>query len=85
MSVCFLVLTKIKSFFRKNVLGRYRNQDLTLTLPDGKTLKDIKWISVWCRAFSVSVNFVYLIICKIFYTKLIVNFQRDYLEASKPK
>ncbi|XP_063596023.1 protein Skeletor, isoforms B/C-like [Penaeus indicus] len=34
-------------------LGRYRNQDITLTLPDGKTLKDITWISVWCRAFAI--------------------------------
>ncbi|XP_063880815.1 protein Skeletor, isoforms B/C-like [Scylla paramamosain] len=34
-------------------LGLYRNKDVTLTLPEGKTLKDIKWISIWCRAYSI--------------------------------
>ncbi|XP_068237883.1 protein Skeletor, isoforms B/C isoform X1 [Palaemon carinicauda] len=34
-------------------LGRYRNKDVTLTLPDGKTFKDIRWISIWCRAFAI--------------------------------
>lgn len=32
---------------------RYRNKDITLSLPDGKTLRDIKWFSVWCDEFSV--------------------------------
>lgn len=27
------------------VLGKYRNKDITLTLPEGKTLRDIKWFS----------------------------------------
>lgn len=35
------------------VLKRYRNKDITLTLPEGKTLRDIKWFSVWCDEFSV--------------------------------
>lgn len=35
------------------VLKRYRNKDITLTLPEGKTLLDIKWFSVWCDEFSV--------------------------------
>ena len=38
---------------RKEVLGAYTNQDITLTLPDGLTLRDIKWLAVWCRAFEV--------------------------------
>ena len=33
---------------------RYRNKDITLSLPDGKTLKDIKWFSVWCDEFAVN-------------------------------
>ncbi|KAI9580438.1 hypothetical protein GQX74_010846 [Glossina fuscipes] len=28
--------------------------DITLTLPEGKTLKDIKWFSVWCDEFAVN-------------------------------
>ncbi|XP_055923228.1 protein Skeletor, isoforms B/C isoform X2 [Eupeodes corollae] len=33
---------------------RYRNKDITLSLPEGKTLRDIKWFSVWCDEFSVN-------------------------------
>ncbi|KAF2366389.1 DM13 domain [Trinorchestia longiramus] len=39
-------------------LGRYRNKDVTLTLPEGITLKDVKWISVWCRAFAIDFGHV---------------------------
>lgn len=35
------------------VLRRYRNKDITLSLPEGKTLRDIVWFSVWCEDFSV--------------------------------
>ncbi|CRL07149.1 CLUMA_CG020142, isoform A [Clunio marinus] len=35
------------------VLRPYRHKDITLTLPEGKTLRDIKWFSVWCDEFSV--------------------------------
>ncbi|XP_012528511.1 protein Skeletor, isoforms B/C isoform X3 [Monomorium pharaonis] len=37
-----------------NVLKRYRKKDITLTLPEGKTLNNIKWFSVWCDEFSVN-------------------------------
>ncbi|XP_014486776.1 PREDICTED: protein Skeletor, isoforms B/C [Dinoponera quadriceps] len=37
-----------------NVLKRYRKKGVTLTLPDGKTLNNIKWFSVWCDEFSVN-------------------------------
>jgi hypothetical protein len=37
-----------------NVLKSYNNQDLVLTLPDGKTLDDIKWLAVWCRSFAAN-------------------------------
>ncbi|KAH8267320.1 hypothetical protein KR018_006886 [Drosophila ironensis] len=33
---------------------RYRNKDITLSLPEGKTLRDIKWFSVWCDEFAVN-------------------------------
>ncbi|XP_037940918.1 protein Skeletor, isoforms B/C isoform X3 [Teleopsis dalmanni] len=33
---------------------RYRNKHITLSLPDGKTLRDIKWFSVWCDEFAVN-------------------------------
>ncbi|CAG7836850.1 unnamed protein product [Allacma fusca] len=38
----------------KEVLGAYNNQDITITLPDGLTLRDVKWLAVWCRAFEVN-------------------------------
>lgn len=33
---------------------RYRNKDITLSLPEGVSLKDIKWFSVWCDEFAVN-------------------------------
>lgn len=35
------------------VIKRYRNKDITLSLPEGKTLRDITWFSVWCDEFAV--------------------------------
>ncbi|KAB7502787.1 Protein Skeletor [Armadillidium nasatum] len=32
---------------RTNVLERYLNKDITIELPDGKTIKDIKWLAVY--------------------------------------
>ncbi|XP_049956274.1 protein Skeletor, isoforms D/E-like [Schistocerca serialis cubense] len=37
-----------------NVLPRYRKKHITVTLPDNKTLRDIKWFSVWCDEFAVN-------------------------------
>ncbi|KAL0276587.1 UNVERIFIED_CONTAM: hypothetical protein PYX00_004134 [Menopon gallinae] len=37
-----------------NVLPKYRNRHITLTLPEGKTLQNIRWFSVWCDEFSVN-------------------------------
>ncbi|KAF4521058.1 hypothetical protein B566_EDAN008130, partial [Ephemera danica] len=37
-----------------NVLKRYRKKHITLTLPEGKTLANIRWFSLWCREFSVN-------------------------------
>ncbi|CAK1594785.1 unnamed protein product [Parnassius mnemosyne] len=35
-------------------LRRYRGEGLTLSLPDGKTLRDVTWFSVWCDEYSVN-------------------------------
>ncbi|XP_057341194.1 protein Skeletor, isoforms B/C isoform X6 [Microplitis mediator] len=35
-------------------LKQYRKKKITLTLPEGKTLKDIRWFSVYCDAYSVN-------------------------------
>ncbi|XP_046383111.1 protein Skeletor, isoforms B/C [Ischnura elegans] len=37
-----------------NVLGKYNKKHVTLTLPEGKTLSNIRWFSVWCREFEVN-------------------------------
>lgn len=39
---------------RTNVLRSYLNKDLTLRMPDGKTLNDIKWFSVYDLTLRVS-------------------------------
>ena len=36
------------------ILEKYSAKNIVLTLPGGKTLKDVKWLSVWCRAFDVN-------------------------------
>lgn len=36
------------------VIKRYRNKDVTLSLPEGKTLRDVKWFAVWCDEFEVN-------------------------------
>lgn len=36
------------------ILKAYRGKNIVLTLPSGKTLRNVKWISVWCRAFDVN-------------------------------
>lgn len=36
------------------ILGSYRSEDIVLTLPGGKTLRTIRWLSVWCDAFGVN-------------------------------
>lgn len=38
---------KLTLGFRTNVLERYFNKDFTLTLPDGKKIKDIKWFTIY--------------------------------------
>ncbi|XP_038219632.1 protein Skeletor, isoforms B/C isoform X2 [Zerene cesonia] len=35
-------------------LRKYRGEGITLSLPEGKTLKDFNWFSVWCDDYSVN-------------------------------
>lgn len=35
-------------------LRRYSGQNVALSLPEGKTLKDVRWLAIWCDEFSVS-------------------------------
>jgi hypothetical protein len=53
-----MVMTKhLVCYLRQGALRTYRNEDITLTLPEGMTLNDITWFSVWCHDFSVRVPF----------------------------
>ncbi|GIY08079.1 hypothetical protein CDAR_90811 [Caerostris darwini] len=45
-------------FGTKQVLGKYDNQNIAITLPDGKKISDIKWLGVWCRKFAVNFGFI---------------------------
>ncbi|XP_047526144.1 protein Skeletor, isoforms B/C isoform X1 [Pieris napi] len=42
------------------VLSAHSNSDILLRLPGGKRLRDIKWISVWCRRFTVNFGDVFV-------------------------
>lgn len=45
---------KIKDENGGKLKRRYRKEGVTITLPDGKTLNDIRWFSIWCEEFEVS-------------------------------
>ncbi|XP_043803770.1 protein Skeletor, isoforms B/C isoform X2 [Apis laboriosa] len=42
------------------VLQSYNYTDIILKLPDGKRIRDIKWLSVWCRRFTVNFGDVFI-------------------------
>ncbi|XP_059045492.1 protein Skeletor, isoforms B/C isoform X3 [Achroia grisella] len=42
------------------ILKAHTNSDILLRLPGGKRLRDIKWISVWCRRFTVNFGDVFI-------------------------
>ncbi|XP_028028107.1 protein Skeletor, isoforms B/C isoform X2 [Bombyx mandarina] len=42
------------------ILSAHSNTDILLKLPAGKRLRDIKWISVWCRRFTVNFGDVFI-------------------------
>ncbi|KAL4149249.1 hypothetical protein QTP88_003230 [Uroleucon formosanum] len=41
-------------------LQTHNNSNIILRLPGGKRIKDIKWLSVWCRRFTVNFGEVYI-------------------------
>lgn len=52
-------------FFHREppVLQAHNRTDIILRLPMGKRIRDIRWLSVWCRRFTVSssrILFVFL-------------------------
>lgn len=42
------------SFFSTTRLHSYFNEDLILSLPEGTSFQDIKWIAIWCELVGVS-------------------------------
>ncbi|XP_064550220.1 protein Skeletor, isoforms B/C isoform X1 [Drosophila montana] len=42
------------------VLQAHNNTDIILRLPMGKRIKDIRWLSVWCRRFTVDFGEVFI-------------------------
>uniref|UniRef100_A0A1I8PS48 DOMON domain-containing protein n=1 Tax=Stomoxys calcitrans TaxID=35570 RepID=A0A1I8PS48_STOCA len=42
------------------ILKAHNNTDIILRLPMGKRIKDIKWLSVWCRRFTVNFGDVFI-------------------------
>ncbi|CAH2985104.1 unnamed protein product [Chilo suppressalis] len=42
------------------ILTAHSSSDILLRLPGGKRLRDIKWISVWCRRFTVNFGDVFI-------------------------
>ncbi|XP_067619466.1 protein Skeletor, isoforms B/C [Eurosta solidaginis] len=42
------------------ILQAHNNTDIILRLPMGKRIKDIRWLSVWCRRFTVDFGEVFI-------------------------
>lgn len=49
-----LIIFNENLFCSAEPLKRYRKKHITLTLPEGKTISNIKWFYVWCDEFAVS-------------------------------
>ncbi|XP_065078550.1 protein Skeletor, isoforms B/C isoform X1 [Ochlerotatus camptorhynchus] len=41
-------------------LGQHNNSNVVLKLPMGKRIRDIRWLSVWCRRFTVDFGDVFI-------------------------
>ena len=37
-----------------------KNEDVLLKLPHGMKMRDVRWLSIWCRRFTVNYGDVYL-------------------------
>ncbi|XP_054266957.1 protein Skeletor, isoforms B/C isoform X2 [Macrosteles quadrilineatus] len=42
------------------ILNAYNKTDVILRLPNGKRIRDLKWLSVWCRRFTVNFGDVFI-------------------------
>ena len=43
-----------------NSLKKMKNKDVLLTLPGTLKIRDIKWLSIWCKRFTVNYGEVYI-------------------------
>ena len=41
-------------------LQRMKNEDVLLKLPHGMKIRDVRWLSIWCRRFTVNYGDVYV-------------------------
>ena len=61
---CFLIL--FLKFFSDSMnmevasLKKMKNNDVLLTLPGTLKVRDIGWLSVWCKRFTVNYGEVYI-------------------------
>ncbi|XP_046668764.1 protein Skeletor, isoforms B/C [Homalodisca vitripennis] len=42
------------------ILNAYNKTDVILRLPNGKRIRDMRWLSVWCRRFTVNFGDVFI-------------------------
>lgn len=50
------------------ILQAHNRTDIILRLPMGKRIKDIRWLSVWCRRFTVSPRSFFPSIVSLFFS-----------------
>ena len=48
-------------YFGHSLLSHDGSEDVILTLPGDITTSDVKWLSVWCRKFTVSLGDIELV------------------------
>ena len=41
-------------------LQRMKNEDVLLKLPHGMKMRDVRWLSIWCRRFTVNYGDLYM-------------------------
>ena len=47
----------ILPFLSTEKIRAYYNEEIIVTMPQGKTVRDLKWLSIWCITFKVGVPF----------------------------
>lgn len=58
----------MKYYREPPILNAHNNTDVILRLPMGRRMRDIRWLSVWCRRFTVKSH---LIIFNIYMYRLV--------------